>query len=62
MSMKTGMRVIWVASIGMAVLTAVQVIPERGLAEGAFWGIVFGGMIWLIFWGYYLLHRFLRPK
>ncbi|NLG96896.1 MAG: hypothetical protein GX491_06005 [Chloroflexi bacterium] len=61
-SMKTGLRVIWIASIGMAVLTAIQVVPERGLVEGIFWGVVFGGMIWLIFWGYYLFHRFLRPK
>jgi len=60
--MKTGLRVIWIASIGMAVLTAIQVVPERGLVEGIFWGVVFGGMIWLIFWGYYLFHRFLRPK
>lgn len=59
-SMKTGRRVILVASLAMAILTAVQVIPEKGVPEGIFWGLVFGAMIWVIFEGYTFLHRFLR--
>jgi hypothetical protein len=59
-SMKTGRRVIWVVSIGMAILTAWQVIPQKGIAEGLLWGLIFGGLIWLIFEGYYRLNRFLR--
>ena len=59
-SMKSGLRAIWVASIGMAVLTAWQVTPERGIVEGVLWGLVFGGLIWLIFWGYYFFNRFIR--
>ena len=59
-SMKSGVKVIWVASIVMAVLTAWQVIPQRGIWEGILWGLVFGALIWLIFWGYYLFNRFMR--
>jgi len=59
-SMKTGRRIIWVVSIAMAILTAWQVIPQKGIAEGILWGLIFGGLIWLIFEGNTLLNRFLR--
>jgi hypothetical protein len=59
-SLKTGRRVIWFVSIAMALLTAWQVIPQKGIAEGIFWGFIFGGLIWLIFEGYYRLNRLLR--
>jgi hypothetical protein len=59
-SMKSGRRVILVLSIALAVWTAVQVIPQRGVLEGAGWGLLFGGLIWVIFEGYTLLHRYLR--
>lgn len=59
-SMKTGKRIIWVTSIIMAVLTAWQVTPVKGLAQGILWGVIFGGAIWLIFWGYYYFLRITR--
>ena len=59
-SMNSGMKIIAFTSIGLAVLTAWQVIPSKGWLEGILWGILFGGFIWLIFFGNILLNRFLR--
>jgi hypothetical protein len=59
-SLKTGRRIILAVSLGMAILTAMQVIPQRGAAEGILLGVIFGGLIWVIFEGYTLLNRFLR--
>ena len=59
-SMKTGRRVIWMISIALALFIAWQVIPQRGVAEGILWGLIFGGAIWLVFEGHNLLYRFLR--
>ena len=58
--MRTGIKVVAVASIVMAVLTAWQVIPSRGWIEGILWGLLFGALIWGIFFGNILLNRFLR--
>ena len=59
-SMNSGMKIIAFTSIALAALTAWQVIPSRGWLEGILWGILFGGFIWLIFFGNILLTRFLR--
>jgi hypothetical protein len=60
MSYKTGLVAISITSIFMAVLTAWQAIPARGLVGGILWGIVFGGLIWAVFFGYLLFNRFIR--
>ena len=49
--MRNGMIIIAITSIGMAVLTAMQVIPVKGWLEGIVWGLLFGGLIWAIFFG-----------
>ncbi len=58
--MKAGRRIIWAVSIALAIFIAWQVTPVKGLAQGILWGLIFGGMIWLIFEGYYHLSRLLR--
>ena len=58
--MRTGLILISITSVLMAVLTASQVIPSRGWLEGIFWGIVFGGLVWGIFFGNILINKFLR--
>jgi hypothetical protein len=60
LSMRTGVITIAITSIFMAVLTAWQAIPARGVLEGILLGLLFGGMIWAIFFGFLLLNRFLR--
>jgi uncharacterized membrane protein YczE len=61
-SMRSGVIVIAIVSIGMAILTALQAVPTKGLVEGIFWGVFFGVGIWFIFFGMILVNRFLRKK
>lgn len=59
-SMRSGLKIMTVTSIAMAVLTAWQVIPSRGWLEGILWGLLFGALVWAIFFGNILITRFLR--
>ena len=61
-SMRSGLKIIAFTSIAMAVLTAWQVIPSKGWLEGILWGLLFGALIWVVFFGNILLNRFLRRK
>ena len=61
-SMRSGIKIIAFTSIAMAVLTAWQVIPSKGWLEGILWGLLFGALIWAIFFGNILLNRFLHKK
>ncbi|HEY6071996.1 MAG TPA: hypothetical protein VIV15_01050 [Anaerolineales bacterium] len=61
-SMRTGIRVVAVASILMAILTAWQVIPVKGWVEGILWGLLFGALIWVIFFGNIWLNKLFRRK
>jgi hypothetical protein len=58
--MRKGLMIIAITSIGMAVLTAWQVIPSKGWVEGILWGLLFGALIWAIFFGNILINRLLR--
>jgi len=59
-SMRSGLVIITITSLVMAVLTAWQVIPQRGWLEGILWGLLFGGFIWAIFFGNILINKVLR--
>lgn len=61
-SMRRGLIIIAITSIVMAVLTAWQVVPARGWVEGILWGLLFGALIWAIFFGNILINKFLRRK
>lgn len=50
-SMNKAVWVIGITSIAMAVLTAMQAVPVLGWLEGSLWGLLYGAMIWLIFFG-----------
>ncbi len=60
LSMRRGLIIMAFTSIAMAVLTASQVIPSRGWLEGILWGLLFGGFIWVIFYGNILINKLLR--
>ena len=60
LSMRTGLTVMGVVSLGMAALTAYNAIPSVGIWEGILWGILFGGSLWLVFLIAFLFHRFMR--
>lgn len=61
-SMRSGLIIVAITSIGMAVLTFIQVYPALGFWVGVQKGLLFGVMIWVIFWGYFFLRRFLSRK
>lgn len=58
--MRSGMIMIAIVSIFMAVFTAWQLWPSMEWWRAIGWGLIFGGAIWLIFFGGILLNRFLR--
>jgi sterol desaturase/sphingolipid hydroxylase (fatty acid hydroxylase superfamily) len=60
LSMRTGILVMGVVSLGMAALTAYTAIPSVGIWEGILWGLLFGGSLWLVFLIAFLFHRFMR--
>jgi len=57
---QTGTAIITVVSIFMAVLTAWQVVPVRGWIAGLLYALLFGGIIWAIFFGLRLFYRILK--
>ena len=59
-SMRSGVKIIAITSLGMTVLTAWQAIPSKGWLEGILWGLLFGALIWAVFFGNILINRFLR--
>ena len=48
-SIKSGLWVIAVVSIAMAVLVGYEVIPSKGWYQGILYGLLFGAMIWAVF-------------
>lgn len=61
-SMRTGLIVVTLVSVGMAVLTAWTTIPAIGWAEGLLWSLGSGGAVWLVFVGFFFFNRFVRGK
>lgn len=59
-SMRSGMIIMAITSVALAVLVASQAIPSTGWLEGILWGVLFGGMIWAIFFGNLWITRKLR--
>jgi hypothetical protein len=59
-SMRGGMIVMAITSLVLVIVIASQVIPSTGWLEGIGWGLLFGGMIWLIFFGNLWITRKLR--
>jgi hypothetical protein len=59
-SMRGGMIIMAITSLLLAALIAWQVIPANGWLEGILWGLLFGGMIWAIFFGNLWITRKLR--
>jgi ABC-type proline/glycine betaine transport system permease subunit len=62
--MKTGLRIIAITSLGMAILTAYQAITEFGksIFIGILYGLFFGALIWVIFFVFYFFRRSIVKK
>jgi sterol desaturase/sphingolipid hydroxylase (fatty acid hydroxylase superfamily) len=59
-SMRTGIILMGIVSVGMAALTAYNTIPSVGFWEGILWGLIFGGSLWVVFLIATLFHRLMR--
>jgi hypothetical protein len=59
-SMRSGLTLISLISILLAIFTSLRAIPIKGVVEGILWGIIFGGSIWVIFFGALYLNRLMR--
>jgi hypothetical protein len=59
-SMKTALRIITAASIVMFILTAVQTVPALGWVEGLLYALLFGVLVWVVFFVTQLFFRWLR--
>jgi hypothetical protein len=57
---RTGLGLIAVCSIVMAVFTAWQLIPAIGWLEGSLYALLYGGMIWVVFFVMKLFYRFMQ--
>ncbi len=60
LSLRGGLIVMAIVSVALAILIAWQVIPANGWLEGIGWGLLFGAMIWAIFFGNLWLTKKLR--
>lgn len=58
--MRTGLIIMGLMSVVMAVLTAKEAIPIKGFWPGIAWGLMFGIGIWVIFFAGILINRFFR--
>jgi uncharacterized membrane-anchored protein YitT (DUF2179 family) len=58
--MKNGIIIISITSVIMAVLTAIRAIPIKGWIEGLLWSLLFGAVIWGIFFLLIFINRLLR--
>lgn len=60
---KTGLRLIIGISIGLMVLVSAQIIIGTGdWGRGILYGALFGGSIWLVFYGMNWFHSLFRTK
>jgi hypothetical protein len=59
-SMRRGLVIMAITSLIMAGLTTWQVSYSKGWLESTLWGLLFGALIWAIFFGNLLITRFLR--
>ncbi len=60
--MRTGLIVVTLASIVMAVLTGSTTVPALGWLEGGLWAIGYGAAVWLAFILFFLFNRWARRK
>ena len=59
-SMRGGMIIMAIVSLALAALIAWQVVPNNGWLEGIGWGLFYGALIWVIFFGNLWISKKLR--
>jgi peptidoglycan biosynthesis protein MviN/MurJ (putative lipid II flippase) len=61
-SMHSGLIVMGIVSIGLSIWTSFQITSDLSILQKILWGLIFGISVWLVFFGFLLLNRFLRRK
>lgn len=61
-SMRTGLTIVTVMSVGMMALTGYYTIRALGWGEGLLWTVGFGVAIWLVFFGFLYFNLYIRKK
>jgi putative membrane protein (TIGR04086 family) len=59
-SRRTALIIIAIISAAIAGLAAWQMIPSKGWVEGILWGLLYGALVWAMFFGNILMKRYLR--
>jgi len=60
---KTGFIVISVVSVAFAILTAAQIVMGSGdWGQAILWGVIFGAMVWIVFFGMSWIQGLLHGK
>ena len=59
-SKRTALIIVAIISAAIAVLTAWQLIPSKGWLGGILWGLLYGALVWAMFFGNILLKGFQR--
>lgn len=58
--MRSGLKIMTVASLFITVFIAWQLVPSEGFLKGVGWGIVFGLSMWLIFFAGVWFNHWMR--
>jgi len=61
-SMRTGLIVMALVSVALAVWIAWNAVPTQGTVNGILWGIGFGAAVWVVFLIALTFNRFVRGK
>lgn len=61
-SMRAGMIAITFISIALAAWTIWQSDPSIDLLDRILYGLLFGGSVWFVFFGFILFNRFIRGR
>jgi hypothetical protein len=62
LSMRTGLIGITIVSIALAAWTFWQTDPSIELIDRILYGLLFGGSVWFVFFGFYLFNRLIRRR
>ena len=62
LSKRTGLRVVTILSLGLAVFITWQLQPTEGLGGALLWGLAFGGSIWVVFFLSYTFNTWARKR
>lgn len=62
LSKRTGLIVMALISLGLAVMVGWQVYPALGLGEALLWAAGFGVSVWVVFVAFYFFNTWIRGR